>query len=147
MKIVRRPDGTHDVQVATWREFQDAWRAAPVEHRAVFDDGRPCVYRPARADEETGLLGASYLSPLPGLWALVRSRTKELVALREPRKRERNCAACGSAMTLTRELATVWVFHCAVCKAVEQFGKDVIGGTIGAGESEVPRAFPGVDVS
>lgn len=46
------------------------------------------------------------------------------------------CRTCGSAMQMTRELGHTWSFRCNNCKTVHAFGKDRIGGTIGAGETE-----------
>jgi hypothetical protein len=39
-------------------------------------------------------------------------------------------------MTVSREYENVWTFRCEVCKSVEAWGKDVVGGTQGAGERE-----------
>jgi hypothetical protein len=143
MRLVRRRDGTREFQVATWREFRADWLAAPREHRGLFDeDRRPCVFRPAGADGQE----PSYIAPHPMVWERVRARTREAMAQAPPRKRTRRCEACDTELTVARELSGLWVFRCGSCGSTEMFGKDVVGGTVGAGESEVRRSVRGVDL-
>jgi hypothetical protein len=63
-----------------------------------------------------------------------------------PRKRELRCRTCGAVLTMTRELASTWVFRCQTCQAAVFVAKSEAGGTEGAGESETRIQVRGADI-
>ena len=68
---------------------------------------------------------------------MVKPRLHTLVQTRQHPPRTRLCEACGTAMRLTHEWSEVWTFACERCHSAEIWGKDVVGGTRGAGTREV----------
>lgn len=112
----------------TWKQFLVEWRRSDQRHRAVLDDGRPAVIHDGEPP--------SYHTVVPALWAHVKPQLQERLVLRQHPPRARLCEACGTPMHLTHEWSEVWTFACERCGSVEAWGKDVVGGTWGAGEVE-----------
>lgn len=125
MRLTRLEDGTLLVETR-WDEFRTEYKRAPLGQRLVLDDGRPA----ARSSPGT------LMAPHPVAWQLVRHWLKTRHPDAPAPKRVRLCEACGSEMTVVRELAWTWCFRCPKCSSLEVHGKDVIGGQIGAGEKE-----------
>ena len=131
MLITHRPDGSTLIEL-TGRQFQDKYKAAPVQERVVMADKRPAV----RTVSE---LGVTYYTILEHLWEMLRylPRNRPKVENRVMR-----CDACQGDMTVTHEYdgggkgAGFWTFACDRCKSREIWSKDIVGGTKGGGEKE-----------
>lgn len=130
MYISRLADGTLILEVR-WREFADAWASAPLAERVALDDGRPAVIRHDRDGGQP-----SFLTVYPTTWGMVRHRLMEAFAGERPTKRTRRCQACDSILTVAREYPQAWTFKCPACGGREVWGKNLVGGTRGAGEEE-----------
>lgn len=128
MLLDRLPSGSPVFSLA-WKQFADEWRTTDQRHHAVLDDGRPAVIHDGDPP--------SYHTVAAALWEHVRPRLAALLATRQHPARHRLCEACGTAMRLTHEWTDVWTFACERCGSVEAWGKDVVGGTIGAGAREL----------
>ena len=128
MLLTRRPDGTILFE-GTWRDFMSEWRAATPADRVVLADGRPAV---ARRQVEP----PNFFTIHGQVWEIVRPRLTAAMQGAPPKKRERLCEVCRTPMGVAREFTDVWSFKCPACRSVQMFGKDVIGGTHGAGEKE-----------
>ena len=115
-----------------WDEFLRQWNAAPQANRVVLPDKRPAVRRPPDEGEDK----PSYVTVHPLVWEDIRPRLEQRMALRVHPRRARLCQACGAEMRVSKEYEQVWAMVCTVCKSVEAWGKDIVGGTPGAGEKE-----------
>mgnify|MGYP001561557671 CR=1 FL=1 len=133
MFLERRPDGGL-VFNDRWDRFSVSWRQATDAERVVLEDGRPAIRREPLPDETDGEVTFTTLAP--ELWERIKSRQREAFALAPPPPRTRWCQACRAAMVVSREYDVVWCFRCPTCGSSETWGKDVLGGTRGAGETE-----------
>ena len=115
-----------------WDKFAQDWRTSTAKERVVLDDGRPAIRREA-ADEDGEI---TYTTLAPELWSRIKSRQREAFAMNPPPPRTRLCQACRAEMKVSREFEAVWCFTCPTCGSSETWGKDVVGGSIGAGEKE-----------
>jgi hypothetical protein len=118
-----------------WGALRQKWRAAPSADQVILEDGRPAV----RLYVEDGRV--AYQSVPPAVWGEIKGKLamrSQLIGggpIAHP-KRGRLCVTCGAALEVTKEYGSAWCFRCPICRAVEVFGKDVIGGTVGAGDVE-----------
>ena len=117
-----------------WDMFAQEWRAAAAKERVVLDDGRPAIRRAPPADEENGEVTNTTLAPV--LWERVKARQREAFAMNPAPPRTRLCQACRAELEVSREYGAVWCFRCESCGRSETWGKDILGGTHGAGEGE-----------
>jgi hypothetical protein len=110
-----------------WREI----RQAPREARVVLDDNRPGVKKQTE-------LGEIILTLYPAVWAKQKKILKEKrgYELIQPVSRTRLCDLCATPMKVIRELEQLWVMKCPACRSTEMWGKQLVGGTWGAGEKE-----------
>ena len=133
MILTRRKDGGL-VFEERWDRFCSEWRAASAKERVVLDDGRPAVRREPRPEDEDGEVTFTTLAP--ALWERIKSRQRAAFAMEPPPKRVRLCQACRAEMGVAREYESVYCFRCPVCGSSETWGKQIVGGTFGAGEKE-----------
>lgn len=130
MLFTPQPNGSLLVELDTWREFRAKWRDAPPDHRIVLADKRPAVLDP-HADPLTDR--PTLYTPHWHIWSCVRN----LQQLDMPAEsRTMRCASCNEPMKPI-EHETYWKFACERCHSREIWGKDAVGGTIGAGEREI----------
>ena len=134
MLLDRRPDGSLVIETR-WDDFVTAWRAADDAHRVALGDGRPAVMRDAPLSLDADPKPA-YLTVAQPAWDVLRRRVKEAFRGEPPPPRTRLCQACRGPLTLAKEYEDVWTFVCGQCRSRETGGKDVVGGTRGAGERE-----------
>ena len=108
--------------------FNAEFRKAASGDLHELPDGRPAIMTQA-------LFGEVHVTTMyPMVWDRRKSRVGQ--TNRAVGSAERGCPTCGCTMVLTNELETTWSFWCPDCKTVETWGKQIIGGTIGAGEKE-----------
>ena len=131
MIFSRRPDGGLLFETR-WDLFSAEWRVASAKERVILEDGRPAIRR--EATDEDGEVAFTTLAP--ELWNRIRARQREAFLMNPPPARTRLCQACRAEMRVTKEYENVWCFRCSVCGSSETWGKDVVGGTRGAGETE-----------
>ena len=117
-----------------WDRFSQEWHRADHKQRVVLDDGRPAIRREPSPDGEDGEITFTTLAP--ELWNRIKSRQREAFLINPPPPRTRLCQACRAEMAVTKEYENVWCFKCSVCGSSETWGKDIVGGTRGAGETE-----------
>jgi len=117
-----------------WDRFCQSWRVATPRERVVLNDGRPAIRREPSPDEEDGEI--TYTTIAPALWEKIKQRQREAFALTPPPPRTRLCQACRAPLKVAREYGDCWTFVCDQCKSTEIHGKDLVGGTWGAGEAE-----------
>lgn len=132
MLIDRRRDGSL-VFNCRWDHFVKEWRGAPLNRRVVLDDGRPAVRRPPEEDQQGT---ETYTTIAPALWDTIKKRQREAFGGNPPPPRTRLCQACRQPMRMVREYSDVWCFKCDTCGSSETWGKQIVGGTRGAGEIE-----------
>jgi hypothetical protein len=120
------------VYAGRWQDFLHEWRAASPENRVVLPDKRPAVRRPPSESDPR----PSYVTVHAKAWEEIKPKLAMRMRLMAHPKRGRLCAACGATMKVTQELEEVWSFSCPVCKSVENWGKNLVGGQMGAGERE-----------
>lgn len=107
-------------------EFSKEWRAAPLHDRLVMPDGRPAV---RQATE----LGPILFMMYPAAWDRLKKLPRGRLIICN---RTKLCELCGTELRMVRELETMWCFRCPSCRSVESHSKDLVGGTLGAGEKE-----------
>ena len=117
-----------------WDLFAQEWRTATPKERVVLNDGRPAIRREPTEGDEDG--ETTYTTLVPALWDEINKRQKEAFAIHPPPPRTRFCQACRAELKVAREYEAVWCFSCPRCGSAETWGKDVLGGSIGAGEKE-----------
>jgi len=110
-----------------WAAFAQEWRTAEPSRRMVLSDGRPGIL-----SERSG----SVLTLPDPVWQLVKRGFRDQLQQEPPRKRTRRCEACGADLERAREFEWAWTFVCRRCQSTEVWGKDRVGGTVGAGERE-----------
>ena len=113
-----------------WDLLVANWRAAPLRKRIVLTDNRPAVL----SRDETVVTTV----PMP-VWLEARKKlkkTEDFYFSGAAGRGDRMCEMCNAKLRLTKEFTHAWAFRCEVCKSVEVHGKDKVGGTIGAGETE-----------
>lgn len=109
-------------------EFLRQWKLTARDARVVLEDRRPAI--------RTHTDPVTYLTIHPYVWDLVKQKLKETLRGTPPPPRTRRCEGCGGELKVTREYEQVWVFACDRCKSVETHGKNLVGGSVGAGEKE-----------
>lgn len=131
MLIDKGPNGSL-VIAGTWKAFLLDWRTAKPEERTVLPDTtkRPAVRREGEAGRVT------YLTIYPAVWEFMRGRIKEAFLRNPPAKRVRLCQGCRAEMVVSIEYEDVWCFVCPQCQSSETWGKQLLGGTRGAGVKE-----------
>ena len=129
MLIDKGPNGSLII-CQGWRHFLEDWRTATPAERTVLPDRRPAV----RREGEDGR--ATYLTIYPAVWEFMRGRITEAFRQTPPPKRVRLCAGCREEMVVTIEYEDVWCWTCPQCRSSETWGKNLVGGTIGAGLKE-----------
>lgn len=128
--LTKRPDESWLVETRL-DYFLDRWKTSAMADRLVLDDQRPAV-------RSTSPEGVSLITIHPDAWDRVRAHIKPLLKQGElvhPNKK-RLCEFCGSELKVKREMTDAWVFHCPACQTSEIHGKNLVGGTLGAGEKE-----------
>lgn len=128
MFIDRLPSGS-PAFCLRWTDFLKEWRTADHADKCVLPDGRPAVRR-------DGDPRPTYTTVSMPFWDILRHKLKAAYAARPAPKRVRLCAGCLTEMEVARELAEVWTFRCKRCRSVEIHSKRIVGGTLGAGETE-----------
>lgn len=113
------------------KEFWGSMQRAPKSARVVLPDNRPGLKRETE-------LGAVIVTLHPAVWAkqrkvLLQKRGYDLI---QPVARTLLCELCAEPMKVVREMEQLWVMKCPVCKGTEMWGKQIVGGTWGAGEKE-----------
>lgn len=113
------------------KTFWTAMRDAPASDRVVLPDGRPAL-------RSVSQVGTFYRTLHPLIWQASRKILKEYGAraLVQPVSRTRLCQSCLTPMAVKRELEGIWVLACPMCESVELWGKQLVGGTQGAGDRE-----------
>lgn len=128
--FTRRADGVLVVETRL-DHFLEKWKVAPLRDKMALDDGRPAV----RTVDDQGI---NLTTIHPEMWGRVRAIIKPLLKKAEldHPSRGRMCELCGMTLKLVRELSDTWVFYCDACHTGEVHGKNIVGGTVGAGEKE-----------
>lgn len=129
--LIERHNGC-PVFAGAWQDFLREWRAAAPENRVVLPDNRPAVRKEPEGVEDR----PSYTTVHAVAWESIRPALQRRLALTQHPKRARLCQACGAEMRVAQELEQVWSFQCPQCRSVETWGKNLIGGQMGAGEKE-----------
>jgi len=110
------------------RAFNAEFRRSTEAQQFVLDDGRPAIM----AEPLFGVPHA--VTMYMHVWEI---RKSQYLAKHLPAgSHERGCPTCGCKMEVTRELESTWSFRCPVCKTVDAWGKQIVGGTHGAGQKE-----------
>ena len=117
--------------IVTSKEFWSTMAAAPRSARCVLKDNRPGV----KKDTE---LGPVILTLAPAVWAKQKKVLKEKRGydLIVPPAKTKLCLFCSTPMKVTQELEQIWIMQCPHCRGTELWGKQLVGGTWGAGEKE-----------
>jgi len=128
--LTKRPDDSWLIETRL-DYFLEKWKVAALKDRLVLDDQRPAVR--STTDE-----GVSLTTIHPEAWMRVRATIKPLLKQQELKhpSRGRLCEFCGSELKMVREMTDAWVFNCVACHTSEIHGKNLVGGTQGAGIAE-----------
>lgn len=137
----RTPQGDLIIEVDLSR-FQEAFQKTPREDRIKLQDGRLGL----RSYEE---LTDSYTIQTvhPEVWErMVFAASRQTHNMKEyltrfeageAPQRSRLCRKCGAELRARLEREIWWAFYCPTCEHREVWGKQIVGGTWGAGEKEI----------
>ena len=125
MLLTRQSDGSLLIEGRA-DHFSQLWKAAPIANRVVLEDKRPAV---RQVTEQ----GVTFTTIHPYSWEVLRRLPRNRAILHS---RTKLCEFCSAELKVSKEYETVWCFTCPVCKSVETHSKQMIGGTVGAGEKE-----------
>ena len=130
-KTATRKPNDPTVIVVTSKEFWATMAKTPTSDRVVMEDCRPGVRRETE-------LGPVVLTLAPAVWEKQKKvlKAKRGYDLILPPAQTKLCLFCSAPMKVTRELEQISIMKCPHCQATEMWGKQVVGGTLGAGEKE-----------
>jgi len=130
MHLTRLPNGTLLVEL-DGRAFAEMLKDAPQSTKLQLPDKRPAIakYAPRTTLEDSE---QTYYTLHWYIWERIRS----LPQYQNVPSRTRLCDNCGTALKVKEEREDHWLFACPRCDTREFWGKQLIGGTIGAGQRE-----------
>lgn len=129
----RRPDGSTVIEL-DYEPWRAQWLQATNEEKAVLEDSRPAI----RREPFMSGLPPTYVTLRHALWDALKKFERRNPAFFEDNSHPthgRNCSACKAELKLKREWHHGWLFYCPRCQSSELLGKELYGGTIGAGEA------------
>ena len=140
--FTRLPSGDLLIEADLTR-FQQEFQKTPKEDRVKLKDGRLGLRRHDVMDPESYTVMTVHQEVWERMVFAAKRQTsnmKEFLTRFEQKAapaKKRLCKECGAEQKERMEKEQWWSFYCPSCEKNEIWGKNLIGGTWGAGEKEI----------